>query len=211
MNENLHTALIELQSALENIHHWAELLQQNQLAGADALRASAQVMEASTELIQHTDQLLKQHQGLTADLRERYLADMDNALDRYRELVAHTADLVEYLRSVNFPARLDKLDSTAAAISTQATGINDKLDRRFDQLRTDAQQASAQLAAQHQEQLGKLSSLDTRLDTQHQAQQDALAGLGARLDQQHTRMSRFFAILLLAQVGMGILLYFLLR
>lgn len=157
MNEALNNALLDLQDSLGEIDNWAKLLQDNQSAAGEVMKDASktlQQLEALVLTIQaESDKVLKEFLEKTG----KEIDEIEELLMQYRQLATVTAELVDYLRSVNFPARLDKIDSSVAAITQGTQNLSDKLDRHRDQLgdkiekeaeliRLDISQLSASLA-----------------------------------------------------------------
>lgn len=134
MNEVLNQALLDLQDSLGAIDNWADLLQKNQETAAGVMQESAVVLKQLEQVVvsieQETQKILDHFQKRT----DKTLEEIEALLMQYQQLAAVTAELVDYLRSVNFPARLDKIDASVSAITLGVQNLSDKVDRHRDQL-----------------------------------------------------------------------------
>src|SRR5690606_3050374 len=75
------------------------------------------------------------------DVSKNHEKIINEFLDNYNQLASETNKLVKYLNSVNFPARLDKIDATIASINngfqnlqTQIADTKRELNKELDEL-----------------------------------------------------------------------------
>lgn len=134
MNEVLNKALLDLQDALGEIDNWASLIQENQQAAADVMDNAGKTLQEVVTLTTSLDKATQKTLTSFTKRTDKVLAEVEALLMQYRQLATVTAELVDYLRSVNFPARLDKIDASVAAITLGVQNLSDKLDRRLDHL-----------------------------------------------------------------------------
>lgn len=106
---------------LEGIRKSYDQLESSLLAKGDLLQQAA---------IEKTEAFVGKLDGATEEQKQA-IAD---ALIPYQELAEASKTLTDYLKSVNFPARLDKIDSSVMTINQGVQNLSDKLDRQKDQL-----------------------------------------------------------------------------
>jgi hypothetical protein len=69
--------------------------------------------EWSSKLKKDTSKILDNYEEIVL----HHAKIVDELLKNYRQLAIETEKLIKYLNSVNFPARLDKLDTTVSSIN----------------------------------------------------------------------------------------------
>jgi len=155
MNDKMNIALAELQDSLLEINSWVELIKNSERAAASAIEQAARSSQGIQDLIIRLQRDAENTQQALRSTSQQTHAAIEKQLDAYRELAGETSALVEYLKSVNFPARLDKIDSSVASINTGIVNLSDKLDRMKDQLiiklDTDLQEIEQRLKASQQQ------------------------------------------------------------
>lgn len=134
MNEKIHTALTKLQDNLVEIKHWTDLIKKTEGVATDSIEKAATGMAKASLLI---IQIQKDYETAVMSLQgttTQMMAMVEDVIDEYKQLTKATQELVEYLRSVNFPSRLDKMDTSIAGINQGVSNLSDKLERFRDQL-----------------------------------------------------------------------------
>ncbi len=134
MNETLNKALLDLQDSLGEIDSWAVLLQDNQGAAVRVMENASKNLEQLSSLAKVIEKESEKTLEAFSTKTGQVLEEVEELLMQYRQLSIATAELVDYLRSVNFPARLDKIDASVASIQQGIQNISDKLDRHKDSI-----------------------------------------------------------------------------
>lgn len=187
MNEALNNALLDLQDSLGEIDNWAKLLQDNQSAAGEVMKEAAKTLHQLEGLVvtikAESDRVLKEFVEKTG----KGIDEMEELLMQYRQLAAVTVELVDYLHSVNFPARLDKIDSSVAAITQGTLNLSDKLDRYKD-------------------------SLENKIEKGQEHALQAIVQAQNHVQSVQKRQNIFFFILLIILLGnLGLLIFMLLK
>ena len=111
----------------------------------EVIRKTSDLIDEVTKQInalQHTfDDWFKKMDETTKNLFKDYQAlwdkhnkEVEKLIKQHKELSKETSKLVEYLNTVNFPARLDKIDSTIASCLTGIQNIQSQLNSISDEL-----------------------------------------------------------------------------
>ena len=187
MNEKIHTALTSLEDNLKEIKHWADLIKKTEGVATDSIeKAATGIAKASlliTQIQTDYETAVLSLQGSTAQM----MALVEDVIDEYRQQAKAVQELVDYLRSVNFPSRLDKIDTSIAGINQGVSNLSDKLERFRDQLLT-------------------------KVEAEHQITRQSIQDLQGQVIRLKNRQAWFFGIsLFLSLLVVGALIYLILR
>lgn len=178
MNDNIQTALQELRNSLERIDDWAKLIRENQLVASKVIKDAAKALEQLETLVATVGREINDFLGVYREKADKTIEDIEETLLQLNQAVMVTAELVDYLRSVNFPARLDKIDASVAAITQGVQNLSDKLDRYKDSLENKIEKEQEQtrqlIAAQAQETQNRLGRLEASIREEVQANRNAV-------------------------------------
>jgi len=138
MNEKLQNALIELESSLKDIDSAVKMLEETKGSAKAVLVKSVElitdVRDSHDKFVNSLENWYSQLDQSTRvlfhnyeDVWKNHNKNVEDLIAEYKELSSKTGELVKYLNSVNFPARLDKIDSTIASISTSIQNLSGQL------------------------------------------------------------------------------------
>jgi len=151
MSESIDKALVDLQSSLDQINNWSLTIRNAELSAGDAIKGAASSMKIAQDAI--------------ADLKGNALlnqAAVKEVIKEHDDLGKATKESVGYLRSVNFPARLDKVDGTISLVNQSIQNVSDKLDRVNDQLALKIDSANQLMTKQLSDQSTKVNQMEQR-------------------------------------------------
>ena len=151
MSEPIDKALVELQSSLEQINNWSLTIRNSELSASEAIKGAASSMKIAQDAIAE----LKGNALLNQSAVKAVIKEHD-------DLGKATKESVGYLRSVNFPARLDKIDGTISLVNQGAQNVSDKLDRVNDQLSLKIDTANQQILKQLSDQSAKVNQIEQK-------------------------------------------------
>lgn len=238
MNDTIQTALQELRNSLERIDDWAKLIRENQLVASKVIKDAAKALEQLESLAATIGQEMNNFLDVYREKADRSIEEIEKTLLQLNQAVMVTAELVDYLRSVNFPARLDKIDASVAAITQGVQNLSDKLDRYKDSLENkiekEQEQARQLITAQAQEVQNRLARLETSIREEVQANRKAVGlleqqvqGLAAEMKEQlkqeasqtrqaigklQKRQNMYFVVLLVLLLGsLGLQIFLILK
>lgn len=134
MEKQINESLLELEEALSGITNWVDMMRKSEQSTAQFLEEGERLFTTAAKALQKaSSKLLKTAEAFEKNM-DQISEDTREMLTYYQNLAEATAKLVEYLRSVNFPARLDRLDQTIASVQSNVQNLGDKLDRQFDRV-----------------------------------------------------------------------------
>ena len=138
MNEEIQNALIGLEGSLTEVKSAVDLINETKGSAAGVIDKAAETIESVkqqmeelqlyfekwiNELDEQTKKLFGEYEGLW----EKQNDEVQKLFKQNKELIKEVAELVKYLNSVNFPARLDKIDSTIATVLNGNQTIQNQL------------------------------------------------------------------------------------
>ncbi|AEE54564.1 hypothetical protein [Haliscomenobacter hydrossis] len=187
MNEKIHTALTSLEDHLKEIKHWADLIKNTESVATDSIEKAATGIAKASLLV---TQIQTDYETAVLSLQSsstQMMAMVEDVIDEYKQLAKAAQELVDYLRSVNFPSRLDKIDTSIAGINQGVSNLSDKLERFRDQL-------------------------ITKVEAEHQVTRQSIQDLQGQVIRLKNRQVWFFGVsLFLSLLIVGALLYLILR
>ena len=152
MNEPIDEALIELQASLDQINDWASVIKNAEEHAGEAIKGASISIKSANDAINS----IKGNYLLLTSILEKNSdeskASILKVVKEYETLGEGTKEAVGYLRSVNFPARLDKIDGTVSLVNQSGQNLSDKLDRVKDQLNRNIESGNQLILKQLSEQ-----------------------------------------------------------
>jgi chromosome segregation ATPase len=138
MNEKLQNALLELELSLQDIDSAAKMIEGTNESAKEVIQNTSKlirsVRDKNLELQKYADTWFKELDNKTnalfvkyQDIWEEHNEMVDTLVEQHNDLSIKTEKLVHYLNSVNFPARLDKIDSTIASISASIQNLSGQI------------------------------------------------------------------------------------
>jgi ABC-type transporter Mla subunit MlaD len=152
MNEEIQKALLDLEASLNSLDDAADIIKKSEEASFELIKnvsdlitnVKAQLDSFKTSMDKWASVLKLDSEKILSNYRDvskNHEKIINEFLDNYNQLASETNKLVKYLNSVNFPARLDKIDSTIASISngfqilqTQIADTKRELNKELDEL-----------------------------------------------------------------------------
>lgn len=134
MEKQINKSLLELEESLSGIKNWVDLMRKSEQNTLHFLEEGERLFETAAKSLQIASSNQKQSAETFEKNIDQVSEDTREMLTYYQHLAEATAKLVEYLRSVNFPARLDRMDQTIASIQGSVQSLSEKLDRQFDRM-----------------------------------------------------------------------------
>lgn len=138
MKDEIQKALIDLEASLNELDAAAELIRGSEKASSDLIKTVTDLignvkvhldsfktsMEKWASVLKSDTEKILDNYRVVAKNHEKIGNEL---LNNYRELAEETMKLVKYLNSVNFPARLDKIDSTIASINSGIQNLHTQI------------------------------------------------------------------------------------
>lgn len=138
MKDEIQKALIDLEASLKELDAAAELIRRSEEASSDLIKIVSDLignvkvhldsfktfMEKWAFVLKSDTEKILDNYRVVAKNHEKIGNEL---LNNYRQLAEETMKLVKYLNSVNFPARLDKIDSTIASINSGIQNLHTQI------------------------------------------------------------------------------------
>lgn len=142
MNDEIQKALIELEESLKKLDNAATLIKESETSSALVIEEASKTLQGVRthidDLKKKGDQMLNQFGSLWDEQRK----NGDLFIKKYEELAEATDSLTEYIKKVDFPNRLDKIDNSVASINlgiqnlmSQIIGFKNDLAIKLDSIR----------------------------------------------------------------------------
>ncbi len=152
MNEEIQKALIELERSLNELDDAAKIIRKTEKTSGELIHSVSATInkvkdqhdifkksmdEWSSKLKKDSSKILDSYEEIVLNHAKTVNALFEN----YQQLASETDKLVKYLNSVNFAARLDKIDATIASVnsgiqnlSTQIADAKREINKELDDL-----------------------------------------------------------------------------
>jgi chromosome segregation ATPase len=212
MNEEIQNALIDLEASLNELDEAADIIRKSEKASGELIHSVSVTINKVKD--QH-DLFKKAMDEWSANLKKDSTIILDNyeetvlhhakivdeLLSNYRQLAKRTEELVKYLNSVNFPARLDKIDSTIASInggiqnlSTQIADVKRNIDKDLEHL-----------ADQNKTNLEAIKSVDHKIKVITRQNEESFVVLNGKIEE-YNKNNKLINYIILAIVSLSFII-----
>lgn len=117
MNDEIQKALIELEESLKELDSASKLIRESEASSTHVIEEASKTLQGIRiqigEVMKKGDSVLEQF----GDLWDEQHKNVDQFLKKYKELVVSTESLTDYIKKVDFPNRLDKIDNSVTSIN----------------------------------------------------------------------------------------------
>lgn len=148
MEKQINKSLLELEESLSGIKNWTELIKQSEKDNIAFLEEGRQQFKSSHLILKEVGRAFQYAAASFDENAQQIGLDTREMLSYYQGLSEATANLVEYLSSVNFPARLEKLEENLGEQNSTLSNIQEKMKTRQEDLIREGNKQRRQMVLQ---------------------------------------------------------------
>lgn len=130
MNDQLQQSLVDLETSLKEIDSAVKIIKKTENLATTIIEETSSILESITNQISILDREIKEWTENFGKETEMIIEKFETFCKKYEELATSTDRLVDFLKKIDFPVRLNQMDEGIQGINSAVNEISQEIDQQ---------------------------------------------------------------------------------